>query len=117
MRNHERIVSMRQGGIKPSMVWVQLDACPRGNGWRSAVACGDAVYVEPGDRIKSLDLRFIVGCLVHVSGSDAVRVREAFEAMRDNGASRVIASCGRVVRGKGEIDFTMDTAEVMTWRT
>lgn len=49
------------------------------------------VEVQPQDRIGLLDLRFAVGLLVFVTGTDRDRVKALHDACVDVGAKRVLS--------------------------
>jgi len=113
MRNHEPLIAMRRRGRKPDLIRLELAEFPR-----KAPQWGvpfDLVFVESSDHIPRLDLLFVIGCLVLVSGQDAGRVRDLAEAAAGNGAQRVIA---HVVRPRGETFDILeinDTENVLTW--
>lgn len=114
MRGHETLQAMRRRNQKPDMVRLELQPYPR-KAPKWAIP-GDMVFVEPDDTIGRLDLRFLVGCQVMVSGSDAARVRELFGAAQDHGAQRVIGH--HIVPAEREsFDLLeiLDTEGVLTW--
>ena len=116
MRGHEPIVKARQKGAKPAgFVEVLLQPWPRGD-WATTEFRRGRVFVEPGDTIDLLDLRFAVGCDVLVDGSNRQRVERLYAALQRHKARRVIANCGRVVAGVGQLDFVLDTQEILTWQ-
>lgn len=111
MRGHEPFVKARQAGRKPAdFVLVEFAPWPRDREYRAG-----RIFVEASDAIDRLDLRFLVGCDVLVSGSDAPRVERLYTALQRHKARRVIANCGRVEGGNGSLDFVLDTEEVLTW--
>ncbi len=88
MRGHEPILAMRQKGRKPSIVFVNDYPCD--TDW---TANGDHATVSVvGDRLASLDLRFLVGLRVSISGTDERRVKGLFEAAKQAGSAVVGAS-------------------------
>lgn len=115
MRGHLPLIAMRQAGAVPRSVWFAFD----GDGWRhwpSSIArpggVAAEVLVEPYDSIPLLDLRFVVGLLVHVQGDDAKRVRQLHEACRAAKAARVIATVMQPdARGAQRSVEVLDTAE------
>lgn len=121
MRGHEPLIAMRRRDLKPlEAVHVELAVWPQSRGSRlRKEAIGwfraDRVFVEPTDNPDRLDLRFLVGCDVIVHGSEADRVRRLYAALERHKARRVIANCGRVVDGVGQLDFVLDTQETLTW--
>jgi hypothetical protein len=94
MRGHEQIIQIRKSGIKPSglvfiddypvkpvfLDWLQHQSMP-------------TVCVH-GDDIDALDMRFLVGLTVQVSGDDLMRVKRLAGACKRAGASAVFAKCG-----------------------
>jgi hypothetical protein len=111
MRGHEPILQARKRGAKPAeFVEILLQVWPRDADFRRG-----RVFVEPGDSIDLLDLRFAVGCDVLVDGSDPKRVERLYTALQRHKARRVIANCGRAVNGVGQLDFVLDTQEILTW--
>lgn len=108
MRGHESVERMRLGGKRPEMIEVRLES--RGN-YRPFAG----VFIEPEDRIERLDLRFTVGCFVMLSGQDAARVREAFGALQDHGAQRVIGHVTAPLREGVDLIEIFDTEGVLTW--
>jgi hypothetical protein len=116
MRNHEPIVALRRRGMKPAgVVAILTERCPKGDSDHARWHREGNVFVEPEDVIAALDLRFLVGCVVFISGEDERRVRDLFAAVQDHGAKRVVANCGRVVNGNGRLDLTLDTEGALTW--
>src|SRR3954470_16192099 len=109
MRGHDSLIRMRTGGHRPAMVEVRVEK-------PSAYRPVGGLVIEPEDRISSLDLRCIVGCFVMLTGEEESRIREAFCALQDHGAQRVI---GHVIQPrKLDVDLLeiMDTEGVLTWR-
>lgn len=109
MRGHDSLIRMRTTGQKPAMVEVRCEA-------PSAYRPVGGIVIEPEDRIERLDLRCVIGCFVMLTGVDDARVREAFAALQDHGAQRVI---GHVIKPRAnDVDLLeiMDTDGVMTWR-
>jgi len=89
MRGHEELLAMRRRGMKPWLVDVDLE--PNGCADWPQWSLTPMVQIAPTDSIRRLDLRFLVGLPVIVSGLDAERVRTAFEACKAAGAARVLA--------------------------
>jgi hypothetical protein len=91
MRGHEDLISLRKRGVKPAgMVWIcdyQV---------RDVYADWMANRMDPeilvdGDDIESLDLRFLIGMNVNVTGDDSARVRKLASRARKAGANTVVA--------------------------
>jgi hypothetical protein len=116
MRNHEPFIAMRRAGQKPPMVQVRAQQAPRRVPAWSLDAL-DCIFVEPEDTIARLDLRFLVGCVVLLTGEDAERVRDLFGAIQDHGAARVIGHVTRPVPERETVDLIeiLDTEGILTW--
>jgi hypothetical protein len=119
MRGHETYEAMRRRNQKPAgFVDVLLEARPKRGDWATQEFCRDRLFVEPDDTIARLDLRFLTGCQVWVSGEDIARVRELFGAIQDHGAARVIAHHHVPAAEKGafELREILDTEGILTWQ-
>lgn len=94
MRGHEPIIAMRRRGRRPGMVWLSCDGYNPGFSAMARIGLPMLNHVElqPVDRPHRLDLRFITGVLVEVSGSDERRVAAVARACADAGARQVIAA-------------------------
>lgn len=122
MRGHEDIIRMRRSGEAPAMIRIETaEGFDRfGSGVRFPFGADQPqVHIRPEEAVHRLDLRFVVGLFVQVSGMDSERVKATVEACRRAKASRVIGVTHRQV---GEGEFTTfpttevtDTAGVMTW--
>lgn len=104
---------MRRRGVRPSLVWIDTDPdvlrCWRN--WPAIDPTMAHVQVESTDSTALLDLRWLVGLTVIVSGSDAQRVDSIGQACRDHDAGRVItASCADPTRPAEPMHIT-DTRE------
>lgn len=88
MKGHEKINEMRTLGKKPAMIFI--------NDWPCNVdwfETGSHVTVcVHKDTIRTLDLRFVVGCSVSISAESKTRAKALLERCREHGAS-VVASC------------------------
>lgn len=92
MRGHEALIALRRQGLRPALVDIDLEPCP----WRNWADWPEwtnvpQIEVQPSDSIRLLDLRFLVGLTVQVSGFDGPRVWAMFDACRAAGAARVLA--------------------------
>lgn len=119
MRGQAPLIAMRRDRKRPAL-FVSIDVGPMGpwlaNNWhlQGLMPC---LLVEPADVVDRLDLRFLIGLDVNVSGYevDAARVRQVFEACLRAGAARVMAGVMRDVGvevrtvhhydSKGEIEW------------
>lgn len=94
MKHHEFLVTMRQRGLRPADVWLDVganaalvDALQEVN----RLGGSHRVAIERGDPIERLDLRFVMGCTVYVHGEDERDVRRVYDAAVKHKAERVIA--------------------------
>lgn len=87
MRGHEPLIKMRLSGKAPDIIFI--DDYPVKANWANyGEHCTVSVHNEP---IKSLDLRFVVGLTVSITGSTEQRASDLFDACKKYGA-RVITS-------------------------
>jgi hypothetical protein len=113
MRGQDAIIAARMAGSKPESIHLLTQSYPRGvPAWGIPA---DWVFVEPTDSIASLDLRFVVGCMVLVDGQDKTRLRTLSAAAKAAGASRVISHLVRPAGESFDILEIADTEGVMTW--
>ena len=84
MRGHDSIIALRQTGKIPSTVFLNDYACAT-----DRFETGDHFTVEilPSEQPEWLDLRFLVGLRVSVSGSTENRARRLLEACKLAGAA------------------------------
>lgn len=113
MRGHDSIIAMRRRRVSPTCVWFTVaDACDVWRDWPSWTAHGQ-VWVEPGDSVPLLDLRFVVGLECWVDGTDERRVLQLHEACVQAKASRVLTAIqGQDHRGRPSTVRMLDTAGV-----
>lgn len=98
MTGHEQLKKMRLMGMKPQAVWVvdyqtQISRdwhAPRTLTGKPMEQHQPSVSIEPTDKINSLDMRFLVGLVVHVSSSEEKRAKALFKQCKAAGASIVI---------------------------
>lgn len=120
MMGHEQIIEIRKRGLLPILVFVDtnhtgiVDEEQRLAGDDSAM-----LWVEPGDNVARLDLRFMVGLQASVTGDNAERVAEVAAALVKHQARRVMAAVMRKVRGgeylRYEVVSQTDTEGVFEW--
>lgn len=95
MRGHEPILAMRQRGMKPALVFLDLDRnhAPAKSWleWPGVSPAIPTVWVQEDDAPNRLDLRFLVGLSTVISGTDEARVAALERAAIDAGAHRVVA--------------------------
>jgi hypothetical protein len=78
MHGHLPILKMREFGQQP--LWVFINDYPCKTDWEQ---WGDhATVCVDGDNIKTLDLRFLVGCKVSISSESEKRARDLFNACK-----------------------------------
>ena len=96
MRGHEKIIAMRKRGKRPTVVFIDCDPdnspLPAWRDWNEVSPGLPSVQIDPDDVPHRLDLRFVIGMIAIVSGSDPMRVRAVEFAAREHGAERVIGS-------------------------
>lgn len=96
MRGHEPILDMRRRGQKPALVF--LDTIPDRSPsqlwreWPEVQPAIPTVWVQDDDAVHLLDLRFLVGLPVVITGTDAARVDALQAAALEAGAVRVVSN-------------------------
>jgi hypothetical protein len=88
MTGHEPIIAMRNGGKRPSFVFLNDYPCEtdwHGHGEHATVCTA-------GDVVQLLDLRFLVGLRVSISSQSEVRAMALFEQCKAAGAECVGAA-------------------------
>jgi hypothetical protein len=85
---------MRRQGARPNVVFLDVDRdhTEQWRRWPQLSPHRPTVQVEPTDSPARLDLRFVIGLIVLVSGSDADRVQRIGKACEDAEALRVITT-------------------------
>jgi hypothetical protein len=92
MRGHEALIEMRLGGVAPKAVFFDADGgWPAWwfREWPKYTPEYAHLQLDPNDNLQRLDLRCVVGLLVHVLGSGE-RQKRLRDAVIRAGASRVI---------------------------
>lgn len=86
MKGHTQLIAMRfNEEVKPRIIF--LNDYPCETDWQD---WGDHVTVcTHGDALSGLDLRFVVGTTVSISGPDERRVKSIFEKCKQAGATTV----------------------------
>jgi len=124
MRGHEPLLAMRRAGRVPDAVWLSLDPDPEWRTWPAALgvrwkrypdAVGSArVEIDPSDIPARLDLRFVVGMVTWVHGSNLGRVEQLHRACAAAGAKRVLSAVVEVdARGEHRTTAMLDTDGIM----
>ena len=93
MRGHDQIIAMRLSGIKPESVhiWCGTDALKGWKDWQESTGHAE-VQIEDGEALSGLDLRFVVGLLVFVNGTNPFRVAAIHAGCLASGAARVLSA-------------------------
>lgn len=96
MRGQDGIIAMRQRGKRPAIVYLDTErdhsTLKAWQDWPNVSPAIATVWVQPEDVPHRLDLRFLVGLVVLVTGRDTMRVRAVELAAMYAGAERVIAA-------------------------
>lgn len=87
MTGHRQILTLRVRGQKPSAVFVE-DRIAKGE-WEVEVGAIPAVYVG-GANPELSDLRFLVGCRVHLDCADPARAVAWVDRLLKDGVPHVI---------------------------
>lgn len=122
MKGHLPLIAMRRQGARPDVVFLDVDAdrLEQWRNWPADCPSRATVQVDPTDSPARLDLRFLIGLLVVVSGSDADRVQRIGQACQDAEALRVITTVHEL-RTRGPdvlatvVRFTDTDQESNTW--
>jgi hypothetical protein len=88
MRGHEGIIRMRKEGRKPGMVFLNDQPCH--TDWEQFGSYPN-IEISPTEQPEWLDLRFLVGLRVSVTGSTEKRAKRLSEACKKAGAITVAA--------------------------
>lgn len=93
MRGHEQIIAMRMQRKAPKTVhiWCGTDALKGWSNWHTSTGHAE-VEIADTDTLSSLDLRFTVGMLVMVNGTDPFRVAAVHAGCLAAGAKRVVSA-------------------------
>lgn len=96
MRGHEAIIAMRNAGKRPAIVYLDTmrdtSTLKAWQDWPNVSPAIATVWIQPDDVPHRLDLRFLVGMVVVVTGADSMRVRAVEWAALEAKAERVIAA-------------------------
>ena len=100
MRGHIPIFKMRLQRKRPSIIFMDDMNNPIAKDWQDPGAKYEqkwepdhaTVQIDPTDRIERLDLRFLAGCRVSITGSTEERAKSMFEACKLAGATTVAAT-------------------------
>ena len=111
MRGHEAVIAMRLRRRRPRIVFVSAgrDASEQWREWAVETPHMAQVEIDDDEALSGLDLRFSVGMVAVVDGSDAARVTRIAEALTEAGAARVVSA---VVADDGASVWVTDTGRV-----
>lgn len=118
MLGHQPLIAMRRAGAMPDMVFVETspELYASTEDWPEESPSRAQVRVTPNDPVHRLDLRFLIGLKVWVTGTDADRVFAVAEACHRHQVARVIASVTRFDDiGQAETVEITDTRGDLTW--
>lgn len=99
MIGHHPIIKMRSKGKRPSIVFINDFPTPEAMDWHNPGAAYKQVWepdhatvqIDDGDRIESLDFRFLNGLTVSATGSTEARAKALFTVCIAAGAKTVAA--------------------------
>lgn len=96
MRGHDQLIAMRVQGYRPASVEIREGKAPEwfARDWLTERASSQPVHARvcvEDDCIEVLDLRFVVGLTVMVTGTNPNRMRSLVAAVKAAGAKRVHA--------------------------
>lgn len=100
MRGHQPLIEMRMARQKPRGVWIAHRPSAFCMNWNRY---GDMMHypeveILPTENLESLDLRFVVGLVVHAGGcEDFKRSKELHQALLAAKALRVITVSGKTI--------------------
>ena len=93
MRGHQALIAMRQAKKRPQGVWIVHSASNGCLTWDKYLDTLPYPEIEilPSENPDNLDLRFVVGLTVHVSGcKDYKTAKRLHDALKRSAARRVI---------------------------
>jgi len=98
MLGHTPLIALRKQGIKPAAVYLSDEVTQLVRDWHAPVTLtgkpmeqhSPCIAIEDKDAPHRLDLRFLVGLVVFVSGNTESRAKAMFEACKKAGAAKVI---------------------------
>ena len=100
MRGHQALLTLRREKKRPKGVWISHGRSPDCLSWHLAADTLPYPEIEilPTENPEVLDLRFVVGLTVHVSGcNDYKMAKKLHEALKQAAARRVITVCGDLI--------------------
>lgn len=119
MRGHEPLLAMRRRGIRPATVDLHIGTRRPidWHQWAESLPHADVV-VAPDEAPERLDLRFVVGMPVTVTGEEPERVKRLVLAAEAAGAASVLGFAFRdLPHGKAQhLGCFCTTVEDQSWR-
>lgn len=100
MRGHQALIDMRMSKRRPQGVWIVFGKSPYCITWDKFADTLPYPEIEilPTENIDALDLRFVVGLTVHVSGGiDYKKAKKLHKKLLEAKAMRVITVVGDVI--------------------
>ena len=100
MRGHQALLTLRSQKKRPQGVWISHGRSPDCMVWHLAADTLPYPEIEimPTENPEVLDLRFVVGLTVHVSGCHDYKIaKKLHEALKQAAARRVITVCGDLI--------------------
>lgn len=93
MRGHEQIITQRLRRMAPKTVhiWCGVDALNGCANWHESTAHAE-VEIRDDEPLSGLDLRFTVGMLVLINGTEPFRVAAIHAGCLAAGAARVVSA-------------------------
>lgn len=118
MIGHKHVIDMRMDGVKPDALFLEIDSEPP-CWWRASSyphECEDLpnIFVPKGEPFARLDLRFMVGLMVHLRAPTLPRMVEGLYACKKANAARVLALV--VDEEKGRVTYMQDTETGYVWQ-
>jgi hypothetical protein len=93
MRGHEALIDLRRDKKRPQGVWITQTPSKDCMTWHKSVETLPYPEIEilPSEIPESLDLRFVIGLMVHVSGcKNEKKAMRLHYALLNAGAARVL---------------------------
>jgi hypothetical protein len=100
MRGHQALIALRMAKKRPSGVWVNLGKSIDCLTWdkHADTLPYPEIEILPTENADALDLRFVVGLTVHISGCNNYKIAKKFhEAFLRAAAHRVITVVGDLI--------------------
>jgi len=100
LRGSDALMTMRKAGKRPVGVWISHRPSPFCNTWQKYddMHAWPEIEILQSENPENLDLRFVVGLIVHVSGCFDYKVaKKLHEALLKASAKRVITTVGKVI--------------------